>query len=357
MANKGKRLNGELICEMMRRQNLTPQTLQNRMPEIEKVSHQTLGRALQGKPISQRSGVAIAVALGNSYADILHPSEMSQESPHAGGKSARDQELFREWETDGLPSDWITASNGLQYKVAKMRHRDVPERFGRGKIFDLENLSDHARQDMRQVLARHATVCQRVRGKAGIPTNLTVYSQHDLARWLIVDEWIEGDTLDLRIEQRNLAGLDMMRVITRIAQTLGHLHKAEVLRRELSPKFIIMRAKDDFPILTDFELGKLFSGSRTVSNQAWQEDPYRAPEVETGEIEPGDYRADLYSWGRVVVHLFAGRLPKPGMDWVAMQEVKVPELVGQIILKCTEIAPSRRPDRMEPVLKVLKTWK
>ena len=137
---------------------------------------------------------------------------------------------------------------------------------------------------------------------------------------------------------------------------MSHLHKAEVLRRELSPRFIILRA-DDFPILTDFELGKLFAGSRTVSNGAWQEDPYRAPEVETGETQPDKYQADLYSWGRIAVHLLAGWLPAAGKDGLAMQEVKVPKEVGQMVLACTEIGPSRRPDQMEAVLNVLKAWK
>ena len=355
MSYKGKPLNGELIRELMRRESLTRQALQDRMSEKEQVSHQTLGRALQEIPVSERSGIAIAKALDVSYADILHPDELARRPPGVDLKASGDEELFREWQTDGIPSSWITASNGLQYKVVKMRHREVTERVGRGKIFDLGNLSDDARQVLRHALARHGTVCQRVRGKAGVPTNLTVRSNRDLTKWLIVDEWIEGDTLDLRIQQKTLDGVDTKKLLTRIAQTLSHLHKAEVLRRELSPRFIILRA-DDFPVLTDFELGKLFAGSRTVSNEAWQEDPYRAPEVETGEIQPDKYQADLYSWGRIAVHLLAGWLPTPGKDGLAMQEVKVPKEVGQMILACTQIGPSRRPDQMETVLKALETW-
>jgi serine/threonine protein kinase len=353
MSNRGKRLNGELIRELMRRESLTRQALQDRMSGKEQVSHQTLGRALQEIPVSERSGIAIAKALDVSYADILHPDEQARRPPGVDLKASGDEELFREWQTDGLPSSWITASNGLQYKVVKMRHREVTERVGRGKVFDLKSLGDDARQGMRHALARHGTVCQRVRGKPGVPTNLTVRSSRDLTKWLIVDEWIAGDTLDLRIQRKALDGVDTKNLLTRIAQTLSHLHKAKVLRRELSPKFIILRA-DDFPVLTDFELGKLFAGSRTVSNEAWQEDPYRAPEVETGEIQPDKYQADLYSWGRIAVHLLAGWLPTAGKDRLAMQEVKVPEEVGQMILACTEIGPSRRPDRMEAVLKVLK---
>jgi serine/threonine protein kinase len=348
MSYKGKPLNGELIRELMRCESLTRQALQDRMSGKEQVSHQTLGRALRGIPVSERSGIAIAKTLDVAYVDILHPDEQARRPPGVDSQSPGDGELFREWQTDGIPSSWVTASNGLQYKVVKMRHREVTERVGRGKIFDLKSLGDDARQGMRHALARHGTVCQRVRGKPGVPTNLTVRSSRDLTKWLIVDEWIEGDTLDLRIERKTLEGIDTRKLLTRIAQTLSHLHKAEVLRRELSPRFIILRA-DDFPILTDFELGKLFAGSRTVSNGAWQEDPYRAPEVETGEIRPDDYRADLYSWGRIAVRLLAGRLPAAGKDGLAMQEVKVPKEVGQMVLACT--------DQMEAVLKVLKAWK
>jgi serine/threonine protein kinase len=354
MANIGKRLNGELIGELMRRQNLTSDMLLERMAD--EISHQTLGRAMQGVPVSQRSGVLIADALDVSYADLLHPTESSQRSTFEASPSGSDDD-WREWRTDGILSAWITASNGLQYRLVKMRHCEVTDRIGRGKVFDLAHLGDDARRNMRHALARHGDVCERLCGAPGVPVNLTVCPNEDASRWLIVDQWIEGETLERRLEEKTLEGIDLKKLLKRIAETLDRFHKAEVLRRELSPRFILMREDDDYLILTDFELGKLFAGTRTVSNGSWRDDPYRAPEVETGEIQSGDYRADLYSWGRIAAHLLVGWLPSLGKEQMALREADVPKRVKEIIVNCAQVGPSGRPDRMTDVLKVLRAWK
>ena len=55
-------------------------------------------------------------------------------------------------------------------------------------------------------------------------------------------------------------------------------------------------------VLTDFELAKLLDGNPTVAGR-WPDDEYRAPEI--GE-EGIDERADLYSWGRILVRAIAG---------------------------------------------------
>ena len=88
-------------------------------------------------------------------------------------------------------------------------------------------------------------------------------------------------------------------VMTGIACGLKALHRAGIIRRELSPRFVLLREADDRPILMDLELAKLSEGVPTVSPQEWPEDPYRA--IEVGGDAPIDARADLYSWGRIFV--------------------------------------------------------
>lgn len=352
MPNRGIRLNGKLVERLMFEANLDIARLRHLMDY--KISHQTLNRILRDEPVSKKKGIMVAEALGVTYFFLLHPENELREGDAAA--SIEGQE-WPEWETVEMLSVWFTASNGLQYRIMKMRDREVPGRFGRGKLYDLKHLGDNQRRSMRHCLSRHAEICHKLHRRPGIPVNHAVHPSHDGTQWLIVDEWIEGETLAYHLKAERVASLDKKKLLRRIAETLSAMHQASILRRELSPRFILLRSSDGVPFLTDFELGKLFEGSRTVSNDQWREDPYRAPEVETGEISPGDDRPDIYSWGRIAVHLTAGWLPKPGKDHLALRSADLPEAVKERIAQCTEIGPSRRPETMKDVLKTLRQWK
>ena len=66
----------------------------------------------------------------------------------------------------------------------------------------------------------------------------------------------------------------LARVMRQIAEGLKALHAAEIIRRELSPRFVLLRESGiESVVLTDFELGKLFDGSPTVASD-WPSDPY-----------------------------------------------------------------------------------
>ena len=53
-----------------------------------------------------------------------------------------------------------------------------------------------------------------------------------------------------------------------IASGLKALHAAGVIRRELTPDFVLLNERDDRPILTDLELAKLIEGGPTVAHYA-----------------------------------------------------------------------------------------
>ena len=350
MVNVGTILNGELIERLMLDAHLTVDMLVASIPQD--LSRQTLARAIQGVPVSRKSGILIAEALGVTYRELL-----PQSSAETTENGRREEEPWPEWRTEEILSEWITASNGLQYRLMKMRHCEIAERFGRGKLYDLRHLGDDARNTIRHSLSRHAEICQKLFRKPGVPVNLSVLPGQGDARWLVVDEWIEGETLERRMKKETLSEAEKKRLLKQIAETLALFHEANILRRELSPRFILLREGDNSVVLTDFELGKLFEGSRTVSNDQWRDDPYRAPEVETGEIASSDYRSDLYSWGRIAVELLSGWLPKPGQERLAINELKQTKAVKQLLLDCTQIAPSKRADDMLAVLNTIKRWK
>jgi serine/threonine protein kinase len=140
--------------------------------------------------------------------------------------------------------------------------------------------------------------------------------------------------------------------MTQIAEGLRQLHDAKIIRRELSPESIVLPAAGPSVVLTDFELAKLLDGNPTVSED-WPVDLYRAPEVQTGEV---DVRADFYSWGRIFVHAALGRLPPPGKDAEAVRMTALPKRVLRLLLRCLSRPRSRRPENAEVVLRSVRNW-
>ena len=81
-----------------------------------------------------------------------------------------------------------------------------------------------------------------------------------------------------------------------IGEGLQALHVAKIIRRELAPRFIILRAKDGAPVLTDFELAKLLEGRPTVAPKGgWPDDPNQATEV-SGEGKQHEKYDVPFSW-------------------------------------------------------------
>ena len=97
--------------------------------------------------------------------------------------------------------------------------------------------------------------------------------------WWVIDEWIDGTGLDDLLRSGKPDGCLSRQWIKEIAESLLALHEKEVLRRELSPKTVLIDDESRSAILTEFELAKLLDGSPTVSKEEWPIDPYRAPEA------------------------------------------------------------------------------
>jgi serine/threonine protein kinase len=308
-----------------------------------------VAKILRGDPVFLKS-LALAgqrVFQIESPLELLHPEELQRlgvqtEVPSPG--------QVLEWEIEEYVSGWQETSNGLQYQLVRLRHRYLDNRWARGKCYELRHLPAADRERLEHYLLRHVEVCERVSPHPHIVNNLTAAYVGDL--WWVLDAWEEGDTLARRLEEGPLTEYELRLVMTGIARGLQALHRAYIIRRELSPRFVLLRECDDRPILTDLELAKLCEGVPTVSPQKWPEDPYRALEV--GGDAPIDERADLYSWGRIFVHAAEGSLSARGTE--RLSDPRIPEPVRQAVLQAVATARSERPADIDAVLAVMKAW-
>ncbi|MBX3414032.1 MAG: protein kinase [Pirellulales bacterium] len=318
-----------------------------------KISRRTLQRVMRGSGVMMGTVARIA-----KFFDIADPTELLAPEELDTNGEARAQgrgRLVGDWEVTQIIGPWETASNTLQWRLHRLTHLHLTERFGRGKLYDLGQLSDQDRQTYRDQLTRHPEVCGRIGQHPNIAVNLTALPDRTDGNWWVIDQWIEGVTLEHALAEGTLAPKLVPGVLRGIAEGLAALHRQSIVRRELSPQFILLREQDATPVLTDFELAKLLDANRTVANRYWQPDPYRAAEVVAGRDI--DERADLYSWGRIAVHALGRQLPKSGSEEELLKEVRVPAGVRDVILACVRAPKSERPREIAPVLAAIKGWK
>ncbi len=342
--------NGDKIRELREKRNwsqdrLFREIIKSNPPPLhsdrDSITLRTIQKAESSAPIDRTTLDKIANGLKIDWQLLINTDDPEY-------KTAPDGRI-REWVIEATEPE-RTASNGLIYVIHRLRNNIG--RLDRGKCYntcflkkaDREKISD-------QYFNRHAQVCSLLIREKNIPINHSVFQ--DGPFWWVIDEWIEGEKLDAMLNRGPLGGKNLIIVMKGIAAGLQALHKTQIIRRELSPRFIIIRKDTYEPVLTEFELAKLLDGSQTVSNSDWQKDFYRAPEVGTRQELTG--RADLFSWSAILAHAATGKMAKNIEEWPdILQIAPVPESIKNIALKCLELDPQKRPKDIGEVIRAIR---
>jgi nucleotide-binding universal stress UspA family protein len=125
----------------------------------------------------------------------------------------------------------------------------------------------------------------------------------------LVTEWIEGESLQRRMDRGHLDAVETARIGAAIADALHSLHLQDTVHLDLKPDNIILRP-DGRIALIDFGLAHharfpdlLAEERRLAAGSA----PYISPEQVLGERS--DPRSDLFALGAVLYELCTGKLP------------------------------------------------
>ncbi|MBC7817645.1 MAG: protein kinase, partial [Planctomycetaceae bacterium] len=263
------------------------------------------------------------------------------------------KETIHEWSVEQVLTGWITASNQLQFQVCRLKHQHL-RRSARGKRYELRAMSTEEQQRCQALLIRHAEVCGVIGSHPHVIRNITTCESPQKDVWWVIDEWIDGVSLAETLRETRLTRSSAFTLAKQIAEGLNALHQAGIVRRELAPQSILLCHEGSHAVLTEFELAKLLDGSPTVSREEWPTDPYRAPEASSNDV---DFRADVYSWGRLVLHLLLVRLPPEGQELAAMRKERLSSEVEKLLLKCVSVSRRSRPKGFAEVIEALRTWK
>ncbi len=165
------------------------------------------------------------------------------------------------------------------------------------------------------------------------PGIATIYElfQYD-GQWLMVMEFVRGETLERVVEQSGALAPDRAaEICMQCLGALAHAHSMGVVHRDLKPANIMLTEAGVIKIM-DFGIARV-AGTEHLTNVGFMmgTPAYMAPEQVLGhEI---DARADLYALGVVLYRLLTGRLPFKGDTPFAMAQAQVnypPTPVGTV---------------------------
>jgi len=178
-----------------------------------------------------------------------------------------------------------------------------------------------------------ALVMREARAAAALnhPHIATIHDVIDAdGRVVIVFEFVEGETLHMRLARGPIPAPEAVRIALQIAKALAAAHAVGVVHRDLKPANVIIGADGHVKVL-DFGVARVLAvgttqaaggGAQTLSGGGFVGTAsYAAPEQMVSASV--DERADLYALGVVLFEMVSGERPFAGHDTVALATAKL----------------------------------
>lgn len=230
--------------------------------------------------------------------------------------------MFSFWEGISIYT-WL--SNILQEEYEPLR---LMKESPRGSV----RLIQHRATGQKFVL-RHFTgnaeVYQKLLGFScpNLPKIFEVAQQGD--ENLVLEEFVEGDTLDFLLRDALFSAEETRRIITQVCCGLWALHSMDAVHRDIKPENIILRGAD--AVLIDFDAARLYKPGGETDTQVLGTIGFAAPE-QYG-LSQSDVRTDIYALGIVINIMLTGQHPSQ----------KLAEgRFGRVVGRCTHVNPQKR---------------
>jgi serine/threonine protein kinase len=177
----------------------------------------------------------------------------------------------------------------------------------------------------------------------------------------IMEEYIDGLTLDAYVTQKNLGERDIVKLLLQICDGIQVLHSQTppIIHRDLKPSNLLV-SSDGIVKIIDFDASRTYKQESTSDTLYLGTAEYAPPE-QYGYSQT-DVRSDIYSLGAVMYEVFFGKqLPKStgqenDLPSASTVERKVSPGLHHIIEKCTMFNPHARYDNIDKVQRALKRY-
>jgi TolB-like protein len=188
--------------------------------------------------------------------------------------------------------------------------------------------------------------------------------------------YVEGESLRARLLRgERLSISECVSILKDLARALAYAHERGVVHRDIKPENILLTGGS--AVVTDFGIAKAIVSARTEIGEPSAErtltqvgasmgtPAYMSPEQISGDPST-DHRTDIYAFGCVAYELLAGAPPFSGPPHrlfsahlgdtprpILEMRPDCPPLLAELVMRCLEKDPSRRPQSAAELLQSL----
>ena len=189
--------------------------------------------------------------------------------------------------------------------------------------------------------------------------------------------FVDGESLRMRIQRHGpLSVAQTVSILRDVARALAFAHERGIVHRDIKPDNVLLTS--GAAVVADFGVAKALSSARvrrhkdddatiTTAGTALGTPTYMAPEQAAGD-PAADHRADLYAFGVMAYEMIAGDPPFSGRapaqllaahiseapTHLAATRTDVPRALAELVMRCLEKEPSRRPQSAAEVALALE---
>ncbi len=221
----------------------------------------------------------------------------------------------------------------------------------------------YALEKSKELFQREATILYQI-SHPQIPQFRATFEQDQ--RLFLVQDYVEGKTYrellnDRRMQSIAFSEVEVLQWLELLLPVLEHIHGKGIIHRDISPDNIILRQRDQLPVLIDFgvvkELATRIQFETTEQATTVGKLGYSPSEqMQSGRAYPS---SDLYSLAVTAIVLLTGREPQElfndsMLTWQWQQRVAVSPALAYVLNKMLSQKPGDRYQTTTEVIQALQ---
>lgn len=228
----------------------------------------------------------------------------------------------------GITYSAINERIGLKVCIKEFFNADYMWRADDGMSIYVDEANEKTAQDEMNRFLKEARIISDFSNTAGIVHMLDYFEANGTA--YIVMDLIEGENLKEKIRREGAMEPEkLVRSMFPLMQTLGKLHSAGVIHRDISPENIMVTPEGDFKLI-DFGAAKRID-SKTRTMAVVYKEGYAPPEQYQSTGERGPW-IDIYGLCATMYYCLTNRAPENALYRILNDELKTPKELGVTLL-------------------------
>ena len=203
----------------------------------------------------------------------------------------------------------------------------------------------------------------RMAGNISHDNVLSIYDfgEDDQHHPFMVMEFLRGEDLRQAIKAGHTGDLlQKLKIAVQIARALGYIHSQKIIHRDIKPENVHLNSAGVAKLM-DFGIAKTEGLQMTRAGYVLGTPYYMAPEQVTGQNITE--QVDVYAFGILLFELMTGSKPvnaetverifyailNEPLNLEPLRQMGVPEVVCELVARCTMKDPAERPQGFGPV--------